>query len=106
VQFYPSREDGSLGTDDVDVVVDSAIRTIPAGSSVLLSPGESVSVPRFVYHSFWAVDAPCVAGEVSSVNEDIGDNVFFEPLGRFPAIEEDEVPLHLILGDYPSLELV
>ena len=30
----------------------------------------------------------------------IGDNVFRDPIGRFPHIEEDEPPLHLLVGDY------
>jgi D-lyxose ketol-isomerase len=39
-------------------------------------------------------------GEVSMVNDDHNDNFFEEKLGRFPIIEEDEKPLHLLVGDY------
>ena len=39
-------------------------------------------------------------GEVSTVNDDLTDNVFAEPLGRFADIEEDEPPLHLLVSDY------
>lgn len=102
VQFRPSNDDESLGTTDVELVVDAGPRTIAAGGSVLLGPGESVSIPARVYHTFWAVDAPCVVGEVSSVNDDETDNVFFEPVGRFPEIVEDEEPRYIIVGDHKS----
>jgi hypothetical protein len=41
-----------------------------------------------------------LVGEVSKVNDDHTDNRFYEPVGRFPAIEEDEAPLHLLVNDY------
>ena len=34
------------------------------------------------------------------VNDDTRDNRFLEPLGRFPAIEEDEEPLYLLCNEY------
>ncbi len=39
-------------------------------------------------------------GEVSSVNEDEHDNRFYGEVGRFPAIEEDCPPTHLLVSDY------
>ena len=41
-----------------------------------------------------------LVGEVSKVNDDVNDNRFLKPTGRFPEIEEDEPPLHLLVGDY------
>jgi D-lyxose ketol-isomerase len=41
-----------------------------------------------------------LCGEVSLVNDDHTDNRFYEPAGRFPEIEEDEPPLHLLVTDY------
>ena len=38
----------------------------------------------------------------SEVNDDNTDNRFYDPLGRFPAIEEDEPPLHLLCDEYPK----
>ena len=43
-------------------------------------------------HNLWSVVA------VSSGQE---DNRFYEPLGRFPTIEEDASPVHLLCGEYP-----
>jgi hypothetical protein len=41
-----------------------------------------------------------LVGEVSTVNDDHTDNKFYEPMGRFSTIEEDEPALHLLVGDY------
>ena len=40
-------------------------------------------------------------GEVSQCNDDNTDNRFYEQLGRFPAIEEDEPPYRLLCNEYP-----
>ena len=41
-----------------------------------------------------------LVGEVSSVNDDQQDNRFYQPMSRFPEIEEDEPPMHLLTSDY------
>ena len=41
-----------------------------------------------------------LVGEVSTVNDDLTDNFFRDPIGRFSEIEEDEPPLHLLVSDY------
>ena len=41
-------------------------------------------------------------GEVSVVNDDVNDNRFHQAVGRFPEIEEDELPYRLLVGDYVS----
>jgi len=39
---------------------------------------------------------------VGEVIEDKSDNGFYEPVGRFPGIVEDEPPLRLLVKDYPG----
>ena len=39
-------------------------------------------------------------GEVSTVNDDENDNRFLEPLGRYPHIDEDTAPTHLLCNEY------
>ena len=39
-------------------------------------------------------------GEVSTVNDDMTDNVFEAPVGRFARIDEDEAPWRLLVSDY------
>jgi D-lyxose ketol-isomerase len=44
-----------------------------------------------------------LVGEVSAVNDDANDNCFLEPVGRFPLVDEDEQPVHLLVSDYQNL---
>jgi D-lyxose ketol-isomerase len=101
IQLYNSTEDGGLADTDVTVSMDGVRYTFPAGHIVVLSPGESITLPTGLYHQFWGVESRVLVGEVSVVNDDNRDNRFLEPLGRFPTIEEDEPPLYLMVGDYP-----
>ena len=41
-------------------------------------------------------------GEVSQCNDDNTDNRFYEKMGRFPTIEEDEAPYRLLCNEYPE----
>jgi D-lyxose ketol-isomerase len=100
IELYNSTEDEQLADTPVTVSMDGVSRTVPAGTVVRLGPGESITLTTGMYHTFWAEDATALVGEVSAVNDDAADNRFLEPAGRFPAIDEDELPLHLLVGDY------
>ncbi len=100
IKLYNSTADGELDGSDVVVHVDSVPRTIEAGGIVVLDPGESMTLPDGLYHEFWGVDSRVLVGEVSLVNDDATDNYFIEDAGRFPAIEEDEEPVFLLVNDY------
>jgi D-lyxose ketol-isomerase len=101
IQLYNSTSDGLLADSDVSVSLDGVMRTVPAGDVVVLRPGESITLPPGLYHKFWGEQERVLVGEVSMVNDDHADNRFYEPMGRFPDIEEDEPPLYLLVGDYP-----
>lgn len=75
------------------------LRSKQAATSTL-TPGESITLEPYCYHKFWGAESRVLVGEVSKVNDDNTDNRFYEPVGRFPAIEEDEAPLHLLVNDY------
>ncbi len=100
VQLYNATPDEELADTDVVVNTDGWVRTVAAGSVIVLSPGESITLPPYCYHAFWGIEETVLAGEVSTVNDDAADNRFYEPIGRFPDIEEDEAPLHLLVNDY------
>jgi D-lyxose ketol-isomerase len=100
VQLYNATPVGGLDDGDVTVSIDGATRTLPAGGVVTLEPGESITLVPWCYHKFWGVGSRVLVGEVSLVNDDNTDNRFYEPVGRFPDIEEDEAPLHLLVNDY------
>ena len=40
----------------------------------------------------------------SARNDDNTDNRFYEKMGRFPEIEEDEPPYRLLCNEYPAAE--
>ena len=101
VQLYCSHDPRTLDTQsDVPVSVDGRNYTVKAGTVVSLGTGESITLRQGVFHQFWADGATLLLGEVSMVNDDRKDNFFLEERGRFPSIEEDEKPLHLLVGDY------
>lgn len=100
IQLYNATQDEGLADTDVTVSTDGVKRTVKAGETVVLSPGESITLPPYQYHKFWGIESRVLVGEVSAVNDDNSDNRFYEPLGRFPQIEEDEPPLYLLVNDY------
>ena len=107
IRVYNSREDESIDrTSDVTVRTDGRAYTVPAGSVIRLTPGESIHIPRRLYHDFSVEEGtgPVLLGEVSQVNDDNADNRFNPPVGRFPAIEEDEPPYRLLCNEYPEAE--
>jgi hypothetical protein len=53
-----------------------------------------------LWHEFWAVGDTCIAGEVSSVNDDDTDNDFLDRVGRFPVIDEDVPATHKLCTEY------
>ena len=91
---------------DTDVVVykDGKREVVPAGTKVRLTPGESITIMQYMYHDFYVPETggSVLLGEVSMSNDDENDNCFYEPIGRFPAIEEDEAPYRLLCNEYPE----
>jgi len=104
VQLWNSGEKKELLNTDVNVSKDGIRLTLKAGGMVELEPGESVCLQQKLYHKFWGKKGTgtVLVGEVSRVNDDYIDNFFYEPIGRFPEITEDELPVHLLSTDYKN----
>lgn len=105
IRVYNSTEGEGLDeTGEVHVYMDGRKMTVPAGTQVRLTPGESISIQPYLYHDFSVEEGtgPVLLGEVSQCNDDNTDNRFLEPIGRFPAIEEDEPPYRLLCNEYPK----
>ncbi|MBN1675296.1 MAG: D-lyxose/D-mannose family sugar isomerase [Kiritimatiellae bacterium] len=104
VEVYNATEDEQLADTPVEISMDGVSRRVPAGTVVTLGAGESITLPTRMYHKFWGLagKGTVLVGEVSQVNDDEVDNRFLDPIGRFPRIEEDEPPLHLLCCDYAS----
>ena len=105
IRVYNSTPDGDLDKEtEVCVHMDGRELCVPAGTQVCLTPGESISIYPYMYHDFEveAGTGPVLLGEVSQCNDDNNDNRFYETLGRFPKIEEDEPPYRLLCNEYPA----
>ena len=100
VRLYNATDDGELAESPVSVSTDGVRRTVSAGDAVALTPGESITLPPYLYHSFWGSGSRVLVCEVSAVNDDQEDNRFHQTVGRFPDIIEDEPPLYLLVNDY------
>ncbi len=102
LEIHGSTKDEELSSDPVEVKVDGLGRVVEPGGKVVLTPGQSICLEQRLYHRFWGEEGVgmVLVGEVSSVNDDLADNRFHEPVGRFPEIEEDEDPMHLLVTDY------
>lgn len=101
LKLYNSDGDGEIDkVSDVTVATDGVLRTQAAGDVLLLNPGESVTLMPGNWHAFWGEGGDVLIGEVSTVNDDMKDNIFAEPIGRFSTIEEDVEPKHLLVSDY------
>ena len=87
IRVYNSLPDEEIDREsDVNVHMDGVTRTVPAGTQLRLEPGTG----------------NILIGEVSQCNDDNTDNRFNPPVGRFPAVEEDEPPYRLLCNEYPE----
>ena len=101
IELFGSGSDGSFDeTQGVEVLTDGRRRKVEAGGRLGLAPGESVTLMPGDWHAFWGEGGDVLIGEVSTVNDDLTDNIFREPIGRFSQIEEDTDPRHLLVSDY------
>ena len=105
IRVYNSLPDEEIDREsDVTVHMDGVTRTVPAGMQLRLEPGMSISIQPYLYHDFEVAPGSgnVLIGEVSQCNDDNTDNRFNPPVGRFPAIEEDEPPCRLLCNEYPE----
>jgi len=100
LQLWKANKKEEKTRDSFTVQIDGITQNIEAGEIIQLNPGESITLEPYIYHQFWAEKETCIIGEVSKVNDDSNDNRFYEPLGRYPEIEEDESPLFLLCTEY------
>lgn len=104
--LHHATADDRLADSPVTFTKDGVAGSVDAGGEVALTPGESITIPPRLFHSFWGADGTgrVLVGEVSTVNDDAGDNCFYEKQLRFPEIEEDEPPYRLLVGDYARVK--
>jgi D-lyxose ketol-isomerase len=103
IRVYNAASDDSFAADDVKVLKDGREYIEPAGTQLRLVPGESITIYPHLYHDFEVEpdSGAVLIGEVSMCNDDARDNRFYEPISRFPVIEEDEPAYRLLCNEYP-----
>lgn len=107
IEMFESDVEGKIDRSaPVPVVCDGIARTLNGGDVLELAPGESVTLEPGNWHKFWGEGGDVLIGEVSTVNDDLTDNIFADPVGRFSEIEEDCEPTHLLVSDYEKWGLV
>jgi len=100
LRLYNATPDGQLADTPIEASLDGVKRNFNPGDLVELAPGESITLTPYLYHEFWGAGQRVLVGEVSLVNDDANDNRFYKTVGRFPSIEEDAEPWHLLTTDY------
>ena len=102
MELYNATDDDKLSPEPVTVSIDGVLTNVEAGKQLILKPGQSVCLKSRLYHRFYGEkgSGKVLIGEVSLVNDDAKDNKFYEEIGRFPEIEEDEKPHRLLVNDY------
>jgi hypothetical protein len=104
LELYLADENNGLSDEIFSVSIDGVRKEVGPGDSVTLTPGESICLDPYVYHTFYGKSGSgtVIVGEVSDVNDDKSDNCFLESLGRFPVIVEDEPICHYLCTEYPK----
>ena len=101
VQVYNADAEQRLADTPVPVMTDGYWHEVPAGTVIRLHPGDSITLPPYQYHQFWAEGGMALVVEVSAVNDDRSDNRFLEKVVRLATPEADAEPLHLLCTEYP-----
>lgn len=112
VQLTKATPEGKYSDESFTIQVNGITRTLTPGTTVRLTPGESLTIPPYTIHQFWAEEGTgwemegkrySLTSEISSVSDDWNDNVFFEDWGvRFPNIIEDEPRQFYLCHEYPK----
>ena len=100
LNLYNADEKEDFAKTDVTANIDGKLIKVPAGGSVRIKPGQSITLLPRQYHKWVAEKGKVMLFEVSSTNDDTIDNRFHTAQGRFPDIEEDVPPKYLIFQDY------
>lgn len=102
IELYNADDNEQFDNTPVHVRLDGIEYVVKPGEKIILHPGQSICLEQYLYHRFYGEPGhgTVMVGEVSQCNDDNTDNRFYEQVGRFPLIEEDQEPLHLLCSDY------
>jgi D-lyxose ketol-isomerase len=103
MELYNSTPGGKPDREsEIALKMDGFVKKLPAGAVIEVAAGCSVTLEPGLFHRFWAKKGAgdLVVGEVSSVNDDKTDNIFFEAGSRFSKIDEDAPPAVPLCNEY------
>ncbi len=103
IKLYNCGEEGAVDyKNDVTVYMDGIKSVVKPDETLLIHPGNSLTITPYMYHRFWAFEGKgdLIVGEVSSINDDKTDNYFAEEAARFSKIEEDEPIKYPLCNEY------
>ena len=102
IKVWPEDSNKKLRKDKFTLKVDGNFITVSGGSVIPLKPGQSVCITQGIYHQFWAKkgSGPILSMEISSVNDDLTDNIWLERVVRFPKITEDTKREFVLCSEY------
>lgn len=106
LKLYNSNKDGSVDLkSDVAVYMDGIRNIVRPDETLLVYPGNSLTITPYMYHKFWAFEGKgdLIVGEVSSINDDRTDNYFAENYPRFSKVEEDEPIKYPLCNEYAKV---
>jgi|TARA_Y100000310_G_scaffold343799_1_gene453089 hypothetical protein len=110
IQVYNVGEDNALDTETpVRIKHDGCFwEEHNPEYTISMKHGQRVRLETHHYHKFWGKPGTgtVLVEETSMVNDDEKDNQFLpeDKIGRFPSIEEDEMPKFLLCTELPGSE--
>jgi len=104
IQVYQSTPEHNLDEKSrIPLQVNGIAYNVKAGGIVRLVPGDGLTLQAGIYYKYWAEKASCIVGSISSTCDERNDYRFFDlNCQRFPEIEPDESPIHLLHYEYPD----
>jgi len=104
VQVHRSTPEHDLDEESrVPIQVNGIAYNIKAGGIVRLVPGDGLTLLPGIFHKYWTEKAGCIVGNISTTCNEAEDYLFLDPQSRrFPEIEPDESPIHLLHYEYPD----
>jgi hypothetical protein len=105
VRVWPKNNNKELKKEKFPLSIDGHRITVFGGTVVSLKPGQSICIMPGICHQFWAKRGcgPVLSMEISSVNDDLSDNIWLEHAVRFPKIIEDVEKEFLLCSEYTEL---
>lgn len=96
LQFWNADSESLDSKEPIRLKINGEFATINSGDKISLKSGERVTIEPGVWHEFYPASEQCVIGEVSTANDDLNDNFFFnKEVGRFSDVIEDEESKYL-----------